>query len=509
MKKFTLFDFPEDRVYILLEDAFRKEFFDKAIEMIGSQSTLARRLKVSITMIEKWRARKNKSQKGVCEQAIPLWAIIKLSNIANSQKFSMEKIQNAVVKYRAKGGFSVMEPNLPLIENKQLIRIFFHLAGDGFAGHFAGAQVNYYNKNKAVMKEFIDDLSVFGKTELRLRENGKRLGFPKVIGHILQHIYQTNFKSSEIKIPPHFFRIKKGIILQGLKAIMDDEGWIEFNRIGVSIKNKSFLLDIAKLFQTKTPLRNYIRIGKLNKIPTLKVTSEGMEWYKQHIGFSHSQKKKDLDFYLKIKRKRRGLIGDTKIKILQSLLAREKTTREISSEIKLSPSMVLSHIKGKSSRHNLENAHLIERTKHSNDFVWKLTKTGKMVLKSFPLRNNNLGLEKYIIGFWIFLKPGERASTLSEFFGVDVSKMRNHIKTMLNKKLLSKEGKGTVSDPYRFQLTERGKKWIKNNVDFISNIVNMVICLKRIGSGKILSINSPVIKYIGENFQKLKNKVKS
>lgn len=125
MRKFNLFDFPKDRVYVLLEKAFREELFDKAVEILGSQSALARKLEVSDTMIKKWHTGKNKSRNKVCEQATPLWAIIKIHDIINSQKFSLDKIQNAVIKYRAKGGASVLEPNLPLIEDERLVRIFF------------------------------------------------------------------------------------------------------------------------------------------------------------------------------------------------------------------------------------------------------------------------------------------------------------------------------------------------------------------------------------------------
>ena len=47
MKKFTLFDFPKDRVYVLLEETFRQKFFNEAIQIVGSQSALAKKLKIS------------------------------------------------------------------------------------------------------------------------------------------------------------------------------------------------------------------------------------------------------------------------------------------------------------------------------------------------------------------------------------------------------------------------------------------------------------------------------
>jgi len=301
MRKFTLFNFPKDRVYVLLEKTFRQKFFNEAVKVAGSQSALARKLKVSIPMVKNWWRGKN----GIFEQAMPLRAIVQIYNIVDSQKFSVNKIQNAVIKYRARRGFSVIKPNLPLVEDERLIRIFFHMAGDGFAGHFGGAKPNYFNKNRMVMKEFIKDLSVFGKKiELNLKENGQRLEFPRVIGHILQYIYQTNFKSREVRMPSHFLKMKRNIILQGIKALMDDEGTVDFNRISLSLENKLFLLDIARLLQTKSPLKNHIWIKKSKTIPTLRIRSRGLEWYYQHIGFTHPRKMRDLEFYLNNKKKK-------------------------------------------------------------------------------------------------------------------------------------------------------------------------------------------------------------
>lgn len=509
VKKFTLFDFPKDRVYIFLEKTFREKFFNEAIKIMGSQSALARELKVSSTMIGKWYAGKNRSQQKLCEQAIPLWVIIQIHNLINSPKFSVNKIQRAVIKYRAKGGWSVVKPNLPLTEDERLIRIFFHLAGDGFAGHFKGSEVNYFNKNREVMKEFIRDLSVFGKVKSSLKEGGYRLVFPKVIGHILQHFYQTNFKSEEVKLPSHFLKIKRETILQGIKALMDDEGHVECNRIRVGLKNKSFLEKIKQLLQAKTSIGDYIQVNQSQRIPTLQIASRGMKWYEKYIGFTHSQKRNDLNFYLKIKRNKRGLIGSTKIKILQSLFNREKTIKEISRDIKISPQVILFHIKGgRTYGCGLEKANLLCQVKNtSNRYIWKLTAKGMKILKNSQIKNNNLGLEKYLIGFWIYLNPGWNTAALSEFFGIDGSKIQKHLRIMWNKALIHKEGKGTRDNFYRFYLTKKGKRWIKKDLDYISTALGVINCLRGIGGGKILSLNSEGTRYLIKNFLKLKNKI--
>jgi len=79
---------------------------------------------------------------------------------------------------------------------------------------------------------------------------------------------------------------------------------------------------------------------------------------------------------------------------------------------------------------------------------------------------------------------------------------------MLNNKLLYREGGGSRNDPCRFNLTQKGKKWIRSNVDYIATNIKMINCLGGIGCGKILSLNSRGIKYITENLQKLENKIR-
>ena len=165
---------------------------------------------------------------------------------------------------------------------------------------------------------------------------------------------------------------------------MDDEGSVEYNRIRLGVKNESFLADIIKILQNKTPLKDCVKLNRKKGIPTLEITSKGLKWYQGYIGFTHPQKREDLNFYLKIKRRGPGLTGNTKMKILQSLLEREKTTREISRDIKASPLVVLSHIKGQPSTHcSLEDAGLVQRVKNDgNSFVWKLTERSKIILKT-------------------------------------------------------------------------------------------------------------------------------
>ncbi|MFQ6020790.1 MAG: hypothetical protein ACE5J4_02115 [Candidatus Aenigmatarchaeota archaeon] len=392
LRIYSILEFPQNSVYILLEDNFRKQLFNKVIKTVGSFKALGRELDVSAVMIKNWYNATNKLLNGEeCIQCMPLWAVNKILKILPKKNFFSCKIDKHVIRYQAKGGSPVNNPKLPLIEDERLIRIFFHLAGDGYGGEYGGSIPYYYNTNTFVRNEFIKDLSVFGDVKLNFQENLKRIYFPKVIAHIIKHIYKTNFLSNKVRIPRSFFYLDSKILLQGIKALADDEGHVDSYKIKISSMNKLFLKDILKLLELKCPeLAKYVSIighgdYKLNFL------SKGMRLYSRLINFMHNEKRKDLKFYLKLKNRKYEPVGKTKLKILQSLNKKEKTIKCLSYDIKAYPTMIEKHIRGyKLSDYyifGLKELHLVKSVKDkSGKHIWRITEKGKKVIKTkiFP-----------------------------------------------------------------------------------------------------------------------------
>ena len=78
-------------------------------------------------------------------------------------------------------------------EDEKLIRILFHLLGDGYGGKYGLAKPFYRNYTKELLDEFEEDLRVFGEVPHIRRETIVEI--PSIIGYILKYIYKINFES--------------------------------------------------------------------------------------------------------------------------------------------------------------------------------------------------------------------------------------------------------------------------------------------------------------------------
>jgi len=283
LRKFHLFDFPKNKVYVLLADDFRRKLFSLASEIAGSQNKLAKKLGTSRQNIARW------LNGSVC---MPLYMLEEiLWRIPLAQRPTIKQLERQVVRYQARGGKPVRNPNLPLIEDERLLRTFFHLAGDGYAGRYARGVPFYYNTSPNLRKEFINDLKVFGDTPVKFGEGGVRIRFPMVIGYIMKHIYRTSFLSYEVRVPEEFQNVERDIIAQGIGALADDEGTVYPYRIRISSVNKPFLEDVFRLLREKFPeISKHADIRKGGGIYHVIIHSGGMRLFAKTIGFTHSQK---------------------------------------------------------------------------------------------------------------------------------------------------------------------------------------------------------------------------
>lgn len=387
LRKFHLLEFPEDRVYILLANDFRQKLFTLAIETMGSQKKLAKELGVSETMVIKWRRGINKCGNRPCVQCVPLWALKKILQLVPIERRpTIEEIEKNVMQYQAKGGAPVLDPNLPLVEDERLVRIFFHLAGDGYGGRFGGAKPFYYNTNSAVMDEFVSDLSVFGKVRTWFEEGKFRVFFSKVVAHVIKHIYKTNFMSHEVRVPQEFFGLDAQVIAQGIKALADDEGTVLPYRVKICSSNKPLLEDVQKLLIEKFPeFSGHVVINKGGKSYNLVIRSGGIELFAKWIGFTHNQKSADLKLLLRMKNKvGRSTLGgaNARARILKELTGGKRTARELMRALKASSEMIRKLILGYESngKHvlGLQELGLVEGEKSPKGYVWEITAKGKV-----------------------------------------------------------------------------------------------------------------------------------
>jgi hypothetical protein len=124
IKYYHIEDFPQDRIRILLDKEFKKEFWKVLKSVIGSDEKIAKIVKYPRPVITKMRLGKN--SRGTT-YFIPLWMVIKFSKILvkkGYKQFSLRNIEKHIIAYKTNSASSIItNPNLPLPEDERLMRI--------------------------------------------------------------------------------------------------------------------------------------------------------------------------------------------------------------------------------------------------------------------------------------------------------------------------------------------------------------------------------------------------
>jgi hypothetical protein len=311
IKYYHIEDFPRDKIRILLDKEFKKEFWKVLKSVIGSDEKIAKIVKYPRSVITKMRLGKN--SRGTT-YFMPLWMVIKFSKILvkkGYKQFSLRNIEKHIIAYKTNSASSIItNPNLPLPEDERLIRIFTHLVGDGYGGgiyenskkqkHYESP--NYTNINKELANEFIEDLKVFGDAPYNKKEkwNCFKIILPWSIKYILEHIYKVKISASKGRFPRRFFNLPKKLIYQIIKAFCDDEGTIQDNGISVSSFNKRQLEDLRKFMILAGFNEKFITKVKLSSknCYTLKFYGPNFILFGKEIRLTHPEKQAILDFQI-------------------------------------------------------------------------------------------------------------------------------------------------------------------------------------------------------------------
>jgi predicted transcriptional regulator len=402
MRSFHLTDLPVNLVFIRLEASFRENFLKTLKEVFGTYRKLGKFANYTDAgIIETFRV-KNRFTK--------LSTIIKLANFLSERgyhEFDLNNVEKKVVAYRGIGtSLIIKNPNFPLREDERMVKIFFHLLGDGYGGKYGFAKPFYRNYTKELLDEFEEDLKVFGEVPHIKRETIVEI--PSVIGYILKHIYKVNFESHKSFIPSVIFKLSSKLVAQSIKAFADDEASVEDCRIRLHSSNKRLLSGMRNLMVKKFPEFSG-EIGQIKKHKTylrkkkyigysFTIFSKGLKSYYSLIGFSHPEKLESLKRI--IERKERNWVrrGEniTKLLILQSLKSGNKTTKEISKEVGITETIVRLHFEDNKSSGilSLSEMDFVERTGFTKTKakIWSITEEGLKFLKE-----NEFKLDKFSI----------------------------------------------------------------------------------------------------------------
>lgn len=476
MKLFRITDLPPNLVFIYLEDKFRRKFLETLKDTFGTYKKLSEYIGYTSTgIVETFRV-KNRFTK--------LSTIIKLAKFLSEKghrEFDLNRVEKKIVAYRGIGtSLIIRDPNFPLKEDERMIRIFFHLLGDGYGGKYGygGGNPFYRNYTKNLLDEFEKDLKVFGKVPHIKRATIVEI--PHVIGYILKHIYKINFESRRSFIPSVIYKLPRELIAQGIKAFADDEASVEDCRIRFHSSNKKLLSGIKSLMIRKFPEFSG-KIGKIKKSKTylrgkkfirysFTIFSEGLKPYYDLIGFSHPEKAEALKRIIERKERKwqRRQKGITKLLILQSLKDKNKTAKEISKEVGITESVVRLHFGGSKSSGILSLkekgfAKNIGFTK-TKAKIWNITQEGLKFLKENKHRLDKFLIEGNTFKFYLELsrKIQEEKNWVTS---LDIARKRNCRIDTASKQLLKLYRNNYLTrnrrgKEYRYKLTKEGNRFL-------------------------------------------------
>ena len=486
MRLFHLIDLPSDLIFIRLEDQIRGKFLETLKEVFGIYRKIGDFVNYTDTgIVDSFRVK---------NRFIKLSTIIKLTNLLSKKgycEFDINKIEKKVIAYRGIGtSLIIKNPKFPLKEDERIIRIFFHLLGDGYGGKYGVAKPFYRNYAKELLDEFEEDLKVFGEVPHIKRETIVEI--PSVIGYILEHIYKVNFESHKSFIPPVIFKLPDKPIAQGIKAFADDEASVEDCRIKFHSSNKNLLSGIRNLIIKKFPEFS----GKIGEIRegwtclrgkkfirySFTILSSGLKPYYDLIGFSHKGKAESLQIIIE-RRKRKWARRDkniTKLLILQSLENRNKTVKEISKEVGITESIVRSHFEGSKSNGilSLNKMGFVKNIGFNNTRgrIWSITERGIKFLKENRRKLDKFSIEGNISKSYLGLVRKFHWVTPSS-----VTKERNCRNDTASKQLLklyrnyylkrNRIGKRE----YRYKLTKEGIRFLLKDQKILEAAVNKIL----------------------------------
>lgn len=308
-KGISLSNFPE-YIFVYLEENYRKSLFKAAYNLCGSLNNLSKIIKISPSRLPFWfyGTQKDYIRNKIGLQFIPLKKLKIISQKLvedNRNEFSMKNIENNITMYRMRAGNPIKNPKFQINEGPEIVRLLFHLLGDGYAGGKKD-NANYRNTCPELLKEFEKDLKIFGDVPIYKQKDS--IKFPKVIAEIIEKFYEINTKTFDSKISEKIFQIPKRDLYQGIRAFTDDEGTIYSSSIRITSANKELIKGVKEIIvslkikcgEIKTQISQKARFGKIYYLDI-----KDIEKYYKHIGFTHPKKKRLLELYVKKKKSKR------------------------------------------------------------------------------------------------------------------------------------------------------------------------------------------------------------
>jgi len=295
-KEWHVWDFP-DNIRIYFSDGFREWLFAELKNICETRAELSRRLGLHTSMVKSY-LQTGHDSKGL-KTYIPVKVIKKIIESFNSQlgiTFS-EKLESSIIAYRARAGWPVYKPKLPIKETPSVYSILFHIICDGSASK--GKTPYYANTCKELRQAFIKNLQIFGGVETNeylMHSNVFGVMFPKAITDILSHIFSVPL-SGPRKFPKQVLEALKDCQLEAIKVMFDDEGFVsKKGQTGFTTTDFELVEGMKHLLLQNSfkPSKIYVKRRGTKKDYAICILTESWKAFLTAVGFDHPRKRRRL-----------------------------------------------------------------------------------------------------------------------------------------------------------------------------------------------------------------------
>lgn len=343
--KLHLRDFPTC-VYFLLKDDFRKKLIRKCTTVAGlDYKGLSKHLGVPYQTLLNWKAGR---------RAVPIQALWRMVSLLQVDPI-ISNLDENVTAYKMKAGKSITNPNLPIIFDERVVMLLVHLMADDYVAD--GQMPSYCNYNPRVLKDVKNCLLIFGNVPVkeRYKKKGKEILIPTVVLKLMNKFFgKVQFGSHKARIPRWIQFMSPSVVAAAIRAFADDEATVLPRCIRFYSANSTFLSDIRSLLIDKFSTRNMPQgIPESSISPITKstgrsafyfsITSKGLKPYRELIGFTHTEKRSKLAFWvdsISTSNWHHNPKGVTRRKILEELRKEPKTVKELSETVRVNKRVI-------------------------------------------------------------------------------------------------------------------------------------------------------------------------
>ncbi|MEM5772629.1 MAG: LAGLIDADG family homing endonuclease [Candidatus Aenigmatarchaeota archaeon] len=299
-KELNLWDLTNERIYVKIDPAVIRSFFDYSVKFVGTQNRLSIMLKRKrLTHIKEYKTGKSFVQLKLIKDILNL--------LPHDMSIKFKKLLNDNLKeIKCSGSLSkpINNPKFPITLNSSLVELLGHLLGDGCIEFRSNCPIIWYtNKSEELLNRFSELIqNVFGNVNLykRTQRNGvKDIRCPTIIGMLLNEF--LSFKSiKSLDFLANLVDGQKEIFLQ---ALFDDEGCVTIPKYQIIIEmtNKKLIQIIKTML-----LELGINSGKIREVNSyykrryrLCISGKkNLELFRNKINFVNSDKKYKLNTLL-------------------------------------------------------------------------------------------------------------------------------------------------------------------------------------------------------------------